>query len=366
MATFWHLVPETGSEPTSTDLGRLLKQLHALPAPDFPLPSWEPFERIRSRIADAEGLDEADCGFLVERTDRLEIEVQGLEFELPAGVIHDDPFLGNLIPGEEGPVICDFDSLSHGPREWDLVPAAVGEVRMDYPTDPHTPIRAITLDLDDTLWPVWPTIERAERRVHAWLEEHAPRTAAAYDAPGLRRLRFEVESLHPELSHDLSGLRRESLRLALTRTGEDGGLAEPAFELFLEERNRVELFDDVMPSLERLAARYPLVALTNGNADLGRIGLEHLFVCKISARDVGAPKPDPRMFVEASGRLGLPPADILHVGDDVERDVRAALSAGLGAAWVVRPEIHPEPGPAPEGTGFVVRELNELAARLVP
>jgi FMN hydrolase / 5-amino-6-(5-phospho-D-ribitylamino)uracil phosphatase len=224
--------------------------------------------------------------------------------------------------------------------------------------------RALTLDLDDTLWPVWPTIERAERTVHAWLVEHAPLAAAKYDALGLRRLRIELERTRPDLAHDLSGLRRESLRFALVDAGEDGSLAEPAFELFLEERNRVDLFEDVLPALEQLAARFPLVALTNGNADLARIGLDHLFVCKISARDVGAPKPDPRMFREACARLGLSPGDVLHVGDDVERDVRAALLAGLGAAWVVRPEIHPEPGPAPEGTAYVVRELMELVGRL--
>jgi aminoglycoside phosphotransferase (APT) family kinase protein len=159
VATFWHLVPETGPEPTGTDLGRILKQLHALPTPDFPLPSWEPFERIRSRIADAEGLAETDRGFLVERTDRLEAEVQGLEFELPTGVIHGDPFLGNLIPSGEGPVICDFDSLSHGPREWDLVPAAVGKVRMDYPTDHHTPLAA-EYGFDVLTWSGFPVLRR--------------------------------------------------------------------------------------------------------------------------------------------------------------------------------------------------------------
>ncbi|MBR8745348.1 aminoglycoside phosphotransferase [Nocardiopsis sp. MG754419] len=159
VASFWHLVPETGPEPTGTDLGRILKQLHALPTPDFPLPSWEPFNRIRSRIADAEGLAETDRGFLVERTDRLEVEVQGLEFELPTGVIHGDPFLGNLIPDGEGPVICDFDSLSHGPREGDLVPAAVGKVRMDYPTDLHTPLAA-EYGFDVLDWPGFPVLRQ--------------------------------------------------------------------------------------------------------------------------------------------------------------------------------------------------------------
>ena len=59
------------------------------------------------------------------------------------------------------------------------------------PTDHPTPagldvsrIRAITLDLDDTLWPIWPTITRAENVLQAWLADHAPATAALCAAPG--------------------------------------------------------------------------------------------------------------------------------------------------------------------------------------
>lgn len=158
-ATFWHLVPSTGPEPTGGDLGRILKHIHALPAPGFALPSWEPFDRIRSRIADAEGLTEADRAFLTERTDHLQLQVQDLEFELPAGVLHGDPFMGNLIPGPQGPVICDFDSLSHGPREWDLTPAAVGKVRMDYPVDHHTPL-ATEYGFDVLTWAGFPVLRR--------------------------------------------------------------------------------------------------------------------------------------------------------------------------------------------------------------
>ena len=48
-------------------------------------------------------------------------------------------------------------------------------------------ISAISLDLDDTLWPVWPTIERAERVLHAWLAKEAPKTAALLVEPGVLR-----------------------------------------------------------------------------------------------------------------------------------------------------------------------------------
>ena len=51
-------------------------------------------------------------------------------------------------------------------------------------------IKAITLDLDDTLWPIWPTIERAEKALHDWLAEHAPMAAALFANPAaLREIR---------------------------------------------------------------------------------------------------------------------------------------------------------------------------------
>ena len=51
-------------------------------------------------------------------------------------------------------------------------------------------IRAITIDLDDTLWPIWPTIERAEKALHEWVAINAPMTAAMYSSPqALREIR---------------------------------------------------------------------------------------------------------------------------------------------------------------------------------
>src|SRR5262249_32297840 len=48
---------------------------------------------------------------------------------LPPALVHGDATVANLIPGPHGPVICDFDSTSYGPAEWDLTPVAVGHLR---------------------------------------------------------------------------------------------------------------------------------------------------------------------------------------------------------------------------------------------
>ena len=198
-------------------------------------------------------------------------------------------------------------------------------------------IRAISLDLDDTLWPIWPTIERAEKVLHDWLVDNAPMTAALFSSPSaLREIRDYMAANRPDLKNDLSAVRRESIRLALYRAGENPLLAEEAFEMFFAERQRVTLFEDALPSLKFLSSRFPLVSLSNGNADIGRVGLGAYFRAAISAREFGVGKPDPRIFHAAAGALEVRPEEILHVGDDATLDALGALNAGMQAAWINR------------------------------
>lgn len=198
-------------------------------------------------------------------------------------------------------------------------------------------IRAITFDLDDTLWPIWPAIERAEKALLQWLADNAPLTAELFDnAAALREIRGEITTSRPDLAHDLSAMRLEAIRLALHRAGDDPSLAESAFDAFFVARQQVELFEDALPALEYLSARYPLVSISNGNADLQRIGLGRFFRATIHAREFGVGKPDPRIFHAAAGAVDVLPDDVLHIGDDATLDALGALNAGMQAAWLNR------------------------------
>jgi len=198
-------------------------------------------------------------------------------------------------------------------------------------------IRAISLDLDDTLWPVWPAIGRAEQVLHGWLGQHAPATATLFaDATALRAIRARMDQELPHLRHDLSALRRESIRRALEQAGDDPALAHAAFDVFFAERQRVEFYDDTLDALARLAARWPLVALSNGNADVHVVGIGHHFHAKVGARECGFAKPDARIFQVAAEAAGVPREAMLHVGDDAAMDVVGALEAGMQAAWLNR------------------------------
>jgi len=222
-------------------------------------------------------------------------------------------------------------------------------------------IAAITLDLDDTLWPIEPVMRRAERRLHDWLQTHCPRAAAAYPIEGMRALRDRIARENPHLAHDFSAQRRLSLHTALSEHGYGDGHVERAYVEFYAARNEVECSADALPALTRLGTQFPLVSVTNGNADLERIGLAHLFRFTVSSRDCGVAKPAPEIFHAACARLGLPPHAVLHVGDDPELDVAGARAAGLRTAWINRSGAAWSWSEQPD---VVTSDLAELADRL--
>lgn len=217
--------------------------------------------------------------------------------------------------------------------------------------------RAISFDLDDTLWPCADVIERAEQRLYDWLAEHYPAIPAAYSCEEMRQLRLALAARRSELAADLTRLRRVSLQQHAREAGYPPDLADAAIEVFLAERHSVTLYPDVLPLLDRLRGRVPLIALTNGNACIARVGLGHYFDVAVSAADVGAAKPDPAMFRAACRQLSLRPGDLLHVGDDPLRDVHAARSLGARAVWLNRAGAS-----WPDELGPAEHELTDLAS----
>lgn len=157
--TLWHTVPATGARPTGGDLGRILRDIHALEQADMVLPPWEPIAKARSRIAQAEQLTDAEHRWLMDECDRLDQALNDLEYVLEPGLIHGDAFLGNLICGPHGPVLCDFDSVCAGPREWDLTPVAAGALRFDYGDHAH-PELAQEYGFDVADWPGFTTLRQ--------------------------------------------------------------------------------------------------------------------------------------------------------------------------------------------------------------
>lgn len=220
------------------------------------------------------------------------------------------------------------------------------------------PPRAISLDLDNTLWDTPPVLEQAETCLQAWLQEQAPRIVERHDRASLAKLRAAVVAELPHRAHDFTFVRTESLRRAAREHGYPESLATEAFEVFIAARNRIDPFAEVPGALAWLARRLPVYALTNGNACVHRVGLGEHFSGSFEPAAVGYAKPDPRIFAALVTSAGVDPGSIWHVGDDPEADVVGAQRAGLVSVWMNRTAaIWPTQWPAPD---VEVRDMDEL------
>ena len=219
-------------------------------------------------------------------------------------------------------------------------------------------IELITFDLDDTLWDVTPVMQDAEAALRNWLTLHAPRLGAM-PVDHLWTIRAQLLDDEPALKHRLSELRRRILFNALEGAGygheEAASLAECGFQVFLAARHQVELFAEVHPTLEALANRFQLGVITNGNADVRRLGLADYFQFALCAEELGIGKPDPKPFAEALARAGVKAEHAVHIGDHPSDDIGGAQAAGLRAIW-----FNPLGKPW-EGSGTPDAEIGSLA-----
>ena len=127
---------------------------------------------------------------------------------------------------------------------------------------------------------------------------------------------------------------------------------------------QTHLLPHAAAAIAELAGRAVLGLATNGIPEvqrgrLERSGLARHFRVVLISGEIGMAKPDPRFFLLGAERLGLPPSEVLCVGDVPATDIRGARAAGMPSCWVAAagaawpPE---EPGP-----DYTVRDLRALA-----
>lgn len=197
-------------------------------------------------------------------------------------------------------------------------------------------VRAICFDLDNTLWDVWPVIVRAEQKMYDFLAQRYPRVVASMTLEMMRSAREQTAAAYPQMRHDFTFLRKQTLRDHAREFGYAEAMVEEAFDAFIQARNEVDLYADVLPALEHLRGRYRLFTASNGNADLAKIGLAHFFERTVAARHVGVLKPDPAIFHKVIEGTDLQAPDVVYVGDDPQLDVEGARGAGMQAIWIDR------------------------------
>ena len=223
-------------------------------------------------------------------------------------------------------------------------------------------VTVIAFDLDDTLWPCMPVLNRAEAKLYDWLKQNYPRITQSFDPTQMVEHRLDFSTRESRYSVDLSALRREFLHHLGDSHGYDGNhVAEHGFEIFFHARQQVEFYDDVLPCLERLQKQFRLGAISNGNASIEHVGLGPFIEHSVSAEELQVAKPDPKIFVELAERFATPPTQIVYVGDHPIYDVVGPRDAGYRTVWLNREQLSwPAELEAPEFQAGDLHELSEL------
>src|SRR5882757_4078061 len=122
VVTFWVSFGDREEFAPIDDVARLIRDLHRLPAPEgFRLPGFDKFAGVYSRVDGLAGVAADDRSFLRHRVEEVESRFRNLTFELPAGPIHGDASVGNvMLDGNGQALLIDLDNFCNGPREWDL------------------------------------------------------------------------------------------------------------------------------------------------------------------------------------------------------------------------------------------------------
>jgi len=223
-------------------------------------------------------------------------------------------------------------------------------------------IQALSFDLDNTLWEIGPVMVRAEQILLSWFKDNFPAHANQFKDDEFRQVRIQIGLEYPEYSHDFTILRKLSLERLLQTYGYEKSWVEDAMEVFLSARNRVTLYRDVLPCLETLTNHFPIICISNGNADVRRIGIDHFFQHSIHARHIGVSKPDTKIFRHACEQLRVDPSAVLHVGDHPIEDIQGAAQAGLRTAWINRDNSDWDYDHNPD---YMFRELESLTNELL-
>ncbi|MCZ7416346.1 MULTISPECIES: HAD family hydrolase [unclassified Streptomyces] len=226
-------------------------------------------------------------------------------------------------------------------------------------------IRAILWDVDDTLFD-YTGADRAGALRH--LAEEG--LLGAYPTPEAALERWR-EVMEEQFALFLAGElefhehRRGRARGFLGNAGLSDAEADAWFNRYVVHYEAAWcLFPDVLPALDALRDGYRHGVLSNSstrNQDrkLRRLGIRDRFEVLVCADDIGCAKPDPGAFRAACAALGLPPHEVVYVGDQLTTDALGALDAGLAGVWLDR--LGRE---APDGI-LCIRGLDELRQALL-
>jgi len=216
-------------------------------------------------------------------------------------------------------------------------------------------VRCVVFDLDDTLWPQKLNLDAAWDAMCLELAKLCPETDFGIsDQDSFRTHMKTTMGENPDHKHDFTFVRKKTLE----RLTGDVKLAADSMAAWLQKRNNPQLFSGALETVKALRnSGMQIGTLTDGNADAACVnGLKDFLGFCVSSIEVGASKPDRRMFASCENRSGCSPEQLVMVGDNLEKDIMGAKAAGWRTIWIRPPK---------DGSGAVGGPTDLLGSKVV-
>lgn len=182
IVTFWESVAPQTVYARIGEAAALIRRLHALTPPvSLVLPSICPFGAESDPLPQFAGLPVVDADYMRSRIEWARSAFSTLPYALPAGVIHGDANVGNVLVDTSGQaVLIDLDSFSIGPREWDLIQTALFYDRLGWHTREEYGTFVDVYGYDVMQWEGYETLaDLREIAMTSWLSKKAADSEAA-------------------------------------------------------------------------------------------------------------------------------------------------------------------------------------------
>ncbi|MDH2927511.1 HAD-IA family hydrolase [Lonepinella koalarum] len=198
-----------------------------------------------------------------------------------------------------------------------------------------TPFSVISFDLDDTLYDNTEIIKLAMQEFIALLREKSQ--IAELDDKMWGIYRNQVFQQDPIGCEDVTQWRINTIQVLLQEQGKTAveieRISQNCIDHFLHWRHQINIPQQSIDVLNQLKQHFRLVAITNGNVEPERIGLEQ-FDLVLTGGVQGRAKPEADLFHQTARYFGIKSSEILHVGDHLVADVQGAIQAGCQAVWL--------------------------------
>ena len=195
-------------------------------------------------------------------------------------------------------------------------------------------IKLLSFDLDNTLYDNRPVIKRAEDKNKQYLAQEFARQHIAFNFERFIEIRNELMLLKNQSAHsenweleNLTYLRKKVLEQFCQPLKNSAEITEKALQIFLKYRSQVKVPIEILQLLKQLKPHFHLVSVSNGNCDPYQTSMGTYLQKHYAPQHGFRAKPHQQMLQVIKQEFDLTPENILHIGDQVETDGKAAENA---------------------------------------